>query len=187
VAATLRGIGGAFSVRGRALIDDSNFARGKMDLTTCSKDLVSALVEMLTWAARKGHLDESERILAALHIMRPDFIELHAYDAWLQIRRKRPADAAQLLRQLEGRDLKAPFGPYVTALLAICLSSLGDPSWRIYANEVLERDEDPESVSLMKLLTGKREQTPEESAPAENKAADADMLRQAMSYSYMRA
>jgi len=158
-----------------------------MDLTSCSKNLVSALVEMLTWAARKGHLDEAERVLAALHVMRPAFIELHAYDAWLQIRRNRPADAAQLLRQLEGRDLKAPFGPYVTALLALCLSSLGDPSWRIYANEVLERDEDAESVGLMKLLTGKREDTPQEAAPAESKAADADLLRQAMSFSYMRA
>jgi type III secretion protein HrpB1 len=158
-----------------------------MDLTTCSKDLISALVEMLTWAARKGHLDEAERMLAALHVMRPDFIELHAYDAWLQIRRNRPADAAQLLRQLEGRDLKPPFGPYVTALLALCLSSLKDPSWRIYANEVLERDEDPESVGLMKLLTGKRDEAAQESAQAESKGADADLMRQAMSFSYMRA
>lgn len=158
-----------------------------MDLTTCSKDLVSALVEMLTWAARKGHLDEAERMLAALHVMRPDFIELQAYDAWLQIRRNRPAEAAQLLRQLEGRDLKPPFGPYVTALLALCLSSLKDPSWRIYANEVLERDEDPESVGLMKLLTGKRDEAAQEPAPAESKSADADLMRQAMSFSYMRA
>lgn len=162
-----------------------------MNLTTCSNRLVSGLVEMLTWAARKGHLDEADRLLAALHLMRPKFVELHAYDAWLLIRRNRMADAAQMLRQLEGRELQAPFGPYVTALLAVCLSSLKDPSWRIYANEVITRDEDSESVGLVNLLTGKREAKTEPGKPADGKSssvsATADLLRQAMSMSYLRA
>ena len=159
-----------------------------MNFTTCSNRLVSALVELLTWAARKGHLDEADRLLAALHLMRPNFVELNAYDAWLLIRRNRMADAAQLLRQLEGRELQPPFGPYVTALLAVCMSSLGDASWRIYANQVLARDEDVESVGLMNLLMGKREKA--EGAAADetsSKSAVADALRQAMSLSYMRA
>ncbi|WP_169708543.1 HrpB1 family type III secretion system apparatus protein [Trinickia terrae] len=166
-----------------------------MNLTTCSNRLVSGLVEMLTWAARKGHLDEADRLLAALHLMRPKFVELHAYDAWLLIRRNRMADAAQMLRQLEGRDLQAPFGPYVTALLAVCLSSLGDPSWRIYANEVITRDEDAESVGLVGLLMGKRDKDAKDAANGANGANDkatasaaaADLLRQAMSFSYLRA
>ena len=160
-----------------------------MNLTTCSNRLVSGLVEMLTWAARKGHLDEADRLLAALHLMRPKFVELHAYDAWLLIRRNRMADAAQLLRQLEGRELQAPFGPYVTALLAVCLSSLKDPSWRIYANEVIARDEDGESVGLVNLLMGKRDTQTESGKPADGKSAPAaaDLLRHAMSMSYLRA
>ncbi|VWB88644.1 HrpB1 family type III secretion system apparatus protein [Burkholderia lata] len=159
-----------------------------MNLTTCSNRLVSGLVELLTWAARKGHLDEAERLLAALHLIRPNFIELQAYDAWLLIRRNRMADAAQLLRQLEGRDLQAPFGPYVTALLAVCLSSLGDAGWRVYANEVLTRDEDQESVGLVNLLMGKREKKESFDADAQNAAAGAaDLLRQAMAFSYLRA
>lgn len=162
-----------------------------MNLTTCSNRLVSGLVEMLTWAARKGHLDEADRLLAALHLMRPKFVELHAYDAWLLIRRNRMADAAQMLRQLEGRELQAPFGPYVTALLAVCLSSLKDPSWRIYANEVITRDEDSESIGLVNLLMGKREAKTEPGKPADGKSssasATADLLRQAMSMSYLRA
>jgi type III secretion protein HrpB1 len=159
-----------------------------MNLTTCSNRLVSGLVEMLTWAARNGHLDEADRLLAALHVMRPKFVELHAYDAWLLIRRNRMADAAQLLRQLEGRELQVPFGPYVTALLAVCLSSLGDAGWRVYANEVLTRDEDAESVGLMNLLTGQRPKGEplEKEAPGAS-AATADLLRQAMSFSYLRA
>ena len=158
-----------------------------MNLTTCNNRLVSALVELLTWAARKGHLDDADRLLAALHLMRPNFVELNAYDAWLLIRRNRMADAAQLLRQLEGRELQPPFGPYVTALLAVCLSSLGDPGWRIYANQVLTRDEDAESVGLMNLLMGKREKTEPNETQAAGKAETADLLRQAMSFSYMRA
>ncbi|WP_164707971.1 HrpB1 family type III secretion system apparatus protein [Paraburkholderia phosphatilytica] len=166
-----------------------------MNLTTCSNRLVSGLVEMLTWAARKGHLDEADRLLAALHLMRPKFVELQAYDAWLLIRRNRMADAAQLLRQLEGRELQGPFGPYVTALLAVCLSSLRDPSWRIYANEVITRDEDAESVGLVNLLLGKREKFDKDdgaqgvavSAKAPSADATAELLRQAMSFSYLRA
>jgi len=159
-----------------------------MNLTTCSNRLVSGLVEMLTWAARTGHLDEADRLLAALHLMRPKFVELHAYDAWLLIRRNRMADAAQLLRQLEGRELQVPFGPYVTALLAVCLSALGDPGWRVYANEVLTRDEDAESVGLMNLLTGKRKKDEPNDAQASSlSAGTADLLRQAMSFSYLRA
>jgi type III secretion protein HrpB1 len=143
---------------------------------------------MLTWAARTGHLDEADRLLAALHLMRPKFVELHAYDAWLLIRRNRMTDAAQLLRQLEGRELQVPFGPYVTALLAVCLSALGDPGWRVYANEVLTRDEDAESVGLMNLLTGKRKKDEAEDTQASNlSAGTADLLRQAMSFSYLRA
>lgn len=159
-----------------------------MNFTTCSNRLVAALVELLTWAARKGHLDEADRLLAALHLMRPNFVELNAYDAWLLIRRNRMADAAQLLRQLEGRELQPPFGPYVTALLAVCMSSLGDASWRIYANQVLARDEDAESVGLMNLLMGKRDKAEGASADeTSSQSAAADALRQALSFSYMRA
>jgi type III secretion protein HrpB1 len=159
-----------------------------MNLTTCSNRLVSGLVEMLTWAARNGHLDEADRLLAALHLIRPNFVELHAYDAWLLIRRNRMTDAAQLLRQLEGRELQVPFGPYVTALLAVCLSSLGDPGWRVYANEVLTREEDAESVGLMNLLTGKRQKDEPHDADASGASAGAaELLRQAMSFSYLRA
>jgi type III secretion protein HrpB1 len=76
----------------------------------------------------------------------------------------------------------------VTALLAVCLSSLGDAGWRVYANEVLARDEDAESVGLMNLLTGQRPKGEplEKEAPGAS-AATADLLRQAMSFSYLRA
>jgi len=156
-----------------------------MNLTTCSNSLVSALVEMLTWASRTGKLDEAERLLAALHLMRPNFAELNAYDAWLLIRRNRMGDAAQLLRQLEGRELQPPFGPYVTALLAVCLSSLGDPSWRVYANQVVTRDEDAESVALVGLLTGKTARKAGEEETTSDESAGPTIA--ALPYSYMRA
>lgn len=156
-----------------------------MNLTTCSNSLVSALVEMLTWASRTGRLDEADRLLSALHLMRPNFTELSAYDAWLLIRRNRMDDAAQLLRQLEGRELQAPFGPYVTALLAVCLSSLGDPSWRIYANQVVTRDEDSESVALVGLLMGKFARKEQDAGDTSNDVGGPAM--RAMAYNYMRA
>ena len=92
-----------------------------MSLTKCSNRLVSALIEALMFGAKHGHIEQSERLLAALHVLRPNFVELHAYDAWMMIRRRDFAEAVRLLRPLEQQALRGSFGPYVAALLAVSL------------------------------------------------------------------
>ena len=53
---------------------------------------------------------------------------------------------------------------------------------------MLTRDEDAESVGLMNLLMGKREQMEKADAgDASAKSDAAELLKQAMSFSYMRA
>ncbi|MFJ2995181.1 HrpB1 family type III secretion system apparatus protein [Pandoraea sp. NPDC087047] len=129
-----------------------------LELTSCPDNLVSGLIELLVTSVNKEYLSEAERLLAALHVMRPRFRELHVYDVWLLMGRKKYTEATQLLRELENQPLRSPYGAYVSALTAICLFSLRDPSWRIYANEVLARNEDQESVNLVSLLMGKRKE-----------------------------
>ena len=130
-----------------------------LDLTSCPDKLVSALIEVLVTSVNKEYLAEAERLLAALHIMRPRFKELHVYDVWLLMGHKRYREATQVLRSLEAQSLRAPYDSYVSALMAICLCSLRDPGWRMFANEVLARNEDPDSVRLVGLLTGEAQAT----------------------------
>ena len=101
-----------------------------MSVSQCSNRLIAALIEVLMFGAKHGHLEQSERVLTALHVLRPNFVELHAYDAWMLIRRHDFAGALRYLRDLEQRPLRGAFGPYVNALLAVALYGLQDPSWR---------------------------------------------------------
>ncbi|MCR4469763.1 MULTISPECIES: HrpB1 family type III secretion system apparatus protein [unclassified Burkholderia] len=153
-----------------------------MSLTKCSNRLVSALIEALMFGAKHGHIAQSERLLAALHVLRPEFVELHAYDAWLMIRRRDFAEAVRLLRTLEQRPLRGSFGPYVAALLAVSLCGLDDPAWRIYANEVADKNEDPDSVELVMTLMGKHK-----AAPAAEVQIDRGALQQLMQRRHLRA
>jgi type III secretion protein HrpB1 len=126
-----------------------------MSVSQCSNRLIAALIEVLMFGAKHGHLEQSERVLTALHVLRPNFVELHAYDPWMLIRRHDFAGALRYLRDLEQRPLRGAFGPYVNALLAVALYGLQDPSWRSYANDVISRNEDQESVDIVNVLLGK--------------------------------
>lgn len=126
-------------------------------MTECPDSLVSALIELLVTSVNKQYSHEAERLLAALHVMRPRFRELHIYDVWLMMGRKRYDDAARTLRDMESQTLQAPFNAYVAALLATCLFSLRDPGWQMFANQVLAGEADPESTRLVNLLMGRKE------------------------------
>lgn len=136
-----------------------------MSVSQCSNRLIAALIEVLMFGAKHGHLEQSERVLNALHVLRPNFVELQSYDAWMLIRRRDFAGALRYLRDLEQRPLRGAFGPYVGALLAVALYGVQDPSWRSYANEVINRNEDQDAVEIVNTLMGK---------PAARRAASPD-------------
>jgi type III secretion protein HrpB1 len=55
----------------------------------------------------------------------------------------------------------------------MCLYASGDDAWRISANEVLTRNDDPEAVALVNLLFGKApDAEPEPAAVPAPVAAD---------------
>jgi len=152
------------------------------DYSTCDKRVVTGLIEVLMAGINQGRLAESDALLAALRVLRPRFRELDTFDIWLLIKRKRYIEATQVLRNLHGSSPDMQNLPICTALQALCLYASGDDAWRISANEVLTRNDDPEAVALVNLLFGKgpdaAEPEPEPiAAPAAADLAPAYYLR----------
>jgi type III secretion protein HrpB1 len=131
--------------------------RGKLmnDYSNCDRAVVTGLIEVLMAGIKHGKLAESDALLAALRVLRPRFRELDTFDVWLLMKRKRYIEATQVLRNLHGSSADMQNLPICTALQAMCLYASGDDAWRISANEVLTRNDDPEAVALVNLLFGK--------------------------------
>lgn len=143
------------------------------DYSKCDKRVVTGLIEVLMAGIKQGKLAESDALLAALRVLRPQFRELDTFDVWLLIKRKRYIEATQVLRNLHGSSADMQNLPICTALQALCLYASGDDAWRISANEVLTRNDDPEAVALVNLLFGKGpDAEPEVAAPPVPAMAD---------------
>lgn len=155
------------------------------DYSKCDNRVVTGLIEVLMAGINQGRLAESDTLLAALRVLRPRFRELDTFDVWLLIKRKRYIEATQVLRNLHGSSPEMQNLPICTALQALCLYASGDDAWRISANEVLTRNDDPEAVALVNLLFGKGPDAPAEpelgsmtaAAPAVADVAPAFYLR----------
>jgi type III secretion protein HrpB1 len=153
------------------------------DYSKCDNKVVTGLIEVLMAGINQGRLAESDALLAALRVLRPRFRELDTFDIWLLIKRKRYIEATQVLRNLHGSSPDMQNLPICTALQALCLYASGDDAWRISANEVLTRNDDPEAVALVNLLFGKG---PDAAGPESGTAAAPAVADLAPAY-YLRA
>lgn len=135
------------------------------DYSKCDRRVVTGLIEVLMAGINHGRLAESDALLAALRVLRPQFRELDTFDVWLLIKRKRYIEATQVLRNLHDSSADMQNTPICTALQALCLYASGDDAWRISANEVLTRNDDPEAVALVNLLFGKGPDADADAAP----------------------
>jgi type III secretion protein HrpB1 len=115
------------------------------------KILIPALIELVSIGCQRNYDQDAEAVLSALRVLRPDFAELETFEAWLQIRRGRWAEAIHVLRGLDTASTKWSYGK---ALLAYCLYMTGDADWRIAANEVLELNNNAEAVALARAMLG---------------------------------
>jgi type III secretion protein HrpB1 len=100
------------------------------------------------------------------------------------IRRHDFAGALRYLRDLEQRPLRGAFGPYVNALLAVSLYGVQDPSWRAYANDVINRNEDQDAVDIVNTLMGKAASRRAAGAEAQ---VDLSELQKMMQQRHLRA
>ena len=147
--------------------------------SNCDRTVATGLIEILMTGINQGNLAEAEVLLAALRVLRPKFRELDTFDAWLFIKRRQYIEATHVLRTLHSNSELQNL-PICTALHACCLYASGDPAWRISANEVLERDEDPDAVALVNLMLGK----PAEKDEEEDAALPPPPVDEATSHSY---
>ena len=129
-----------------------------MEPIQCSNRLLGGLLEVLMYATRSGQFEHAQSLLTALRTLRPNFRELDLVEGWLLVGRHQYADAARILRELHNGERAESVVPFASAMMALCLNALGDPEWHVYANEVLARDEDPDSVALVRTLVGVQEE-----------------------------
>ncbi|WP_018606693.1 HrpB1 family type III secretion system apparatus protein [Uliginosibacterium gangwonense] len=145
------------------------------------KRLVPGLIELVTQGLMFEMVDEAEAVLAALHVLRPDMHSFDIFNSWVLIKRGRYTEAARVLR---GFDASPEMGPMATALLAVCNFANGDSEWRINANEILQRNENPDAVELVSTLLARVEGQGVELPVSEQAAEKLDW----MGYSgYLRA
>ena len=152
------------------------------DYSKCEKQVITGLIEILMTGINQGKLAEADAVLAALRVLRPRFRELDTFDAWLFIKRKQYVEATHVLSALQGGASELRNLPICTALHACCLYASADPAWRISANEVLARNEDPEAVALVNMILGKP--VAEEAAAEASSAAPSMDHAAAMSHQY---
>lgn len=132
------------------------------DYSNCDRPVITGLIEILMTGINQGKLAEADALLAALRVLRPRFRELDTFDAWLFIKRKQYIEATHVLSTLRSCGSELQNLPICTALHACCLYASDDPAWRISANEVLTRNEDPDAVALVNLMLGKPVEEEEE-------------------------
>ena len=142
--------------------------------------LTNGLIEIITVAMQRNQLAEAEAVLEAVRLLRPNVMALDSCDAWLAIKRGCFADAARMLRSLDG----AKDAPAISkALRACCLFAIGDSDWTICANEVMQENADPDAVALVKMLSGQPVEPRERSAADDAASPAVDIA----TLSYIRA
>jgi len=122
-----------------------------MHATLERKELFCGMVDVLNAAISHQLMEEADSLLRSLRALRPNMVELDTFEAWIAMRRGHLQDAVRLLRHMEER-CHTGGAPFAKALLSFCLYSVGDPTWRINAQQVIDGNENPAATGLVRLL-----------------------------------
>lgn len=126
----------------------------------CSTDIVSGLIGTVTVALTgnfptvQGDPVDIEMVLDAVRVLRPKLAELETFVGILHMLRGQWEDA---IRTFSWVNANAPQFSYAKALLAFCLSANGDPSWRQSATEVMQHDQNHDTVRLIRVLEARED------------------------------
>jgi type III secretion system HrpB1/HrpK family protein len=156
-----------------------------MDPLLTRRDFVVSLMSVLMLAIEHHQLQDSEKLLDGLRVLRPDMRELDLYGAWIQMRSDDMLGASQSLRSL---TVARPAFQTGKAFLAVCLFNLSDSGWEAIANEVVHDGTDPEAMALVQGLFDP--QAPHQAAvdDAETTAATSPGMTEVLQCTYaMRA
>lgn len=114
------------------------------------KDLVGALVSVLSLGIRDNQLDGSEKLLSAIVILNPDLKCIDEFRSFIAIKRGNVREALQINLAAPSDDSKW----YV--MMALCLKLADDPTWHSHACQALELNDGyaPSSHDLARMLLG---------------------------------
>ncbi|VWD53058.1 type III secretion protein SctG [Burkholderia lata] len=126
----------------------------------CSNEIVGGLIETVSTALFRDFpnvgvdLDDVEKVVAALTVLRPNVVEIETLTGLLHMFRGNWEDGMRVLRSVCER---APEFAYARTLLAVCLSAHGDASWHRVAAEALEFGANPHAEALVKVMKARED------------------------------
>ncbi|WP_244137488.1 MULTISPECIES: HrpB1 family type III secretion system apparatus protein [Burkholderia] len=126
----------------------------------CSNDIVSGLIEVVSvslfrhFPDVKVDLDDVEKVIGALTVLRPNVVEIETLTGLLHMFRGNWDEAMHVLRSVCER---VPAFPHARTLLAVCLSTKGDASWRRVAAEAAELATDPHTAALVTVMQARED------------------------------
>lgn len=125
------------------------------------KQFVQALIEVLNTGVTHYLDEDSETLLRAVRVLRPDYAQLATFDALLAIHQGKWEEGLRALAEL---DAVVPEWLMGKALLAVCKFGINDPSWTVPANEVLATDAAGVPAEFVRTMLG--HVMPEAAVPA---------------------
>ena len=115
------------------------------------KQFVCGLIEVINTGLTHYLDEDSETLLQAVRILRPNFPHLALFEAQLAMHRGKWDESIRTLYDL---DAAVPNWMMCKALLAVCKYGLGDESWTVPANEVLAADASGASAQFVRSMLG---------------------------------
>ncbi len=115
------------------------------------RQFVCGLIEVLNLGVTHFLDDDSEILLGAVRVLRPNYQQLAIFDALLSIHRGKFDDGIRALADLDAVDPSWLMGK---ALLAVCKFGVDDPSWTVPANEVLAADGASAAAQFVRTMLG---------------------------------
>jgi type III secretion protein HrpB1 len=103
---------------------------------TVRRDLLQALIAILSQGIQDNALDEAEKLLGAIRLLNPELQGLEEFSSYIAIKRGFVNEALQTYAAAPADNSKW----YV--MMALCLKLSGDPTWHWHAMQSLERQDE---------------------------------------------
>lgn len=143
------------------------------DFLPVRKDLIQALISIVSRGIQDGNLDDAEEILLALKVLSPGLLAVDEFLPYIAIKRGMAREALQMYAASPSDDSKWH------AMTALCLRLVGDPTWHWHASQAIERDDPTPGYAhdLASVLLGKEQKTPDDdSSESQNTSPTIDSM-----------
>ncbi|MBC7500363.1 MAG: hypothetical protein H7315_07685 [Herminiimonas sp.] len=117
------------------------------------RDLIQALISILSQGIQDNELDNAEKLLNAIRVLSPELQGLDEFASYIAIKRGFVREALQTYLGTPSETSKW----YV--MMALCLRLTGDPTWHWHAMQSLEKEDVSSKYAhnLARILLGKEE------------------------------